>query len=78
MTTSWGYYMQGSDQQIEAEELGSKLSIVIKCPIHYPAWGKPIFECECGVLFPLYVVKGQRWDLIAQKHNEERKLIKHG
>jgi hypothetical protein len=56
MPTGWGFYVQGSDELIEIEKCGEKLSLLIHCPIHYPAWGKPIFECKCGVLFPLFVV----------------------
>ena len=56
MPTGWGYYLQGSDQQIEEYELGSKLSEVLHCPVHYPAWAKPLYECKCGVLFPKFAV----------------------
>jgi hypothetical protein len=56
MPTGWGFYLQGSDEQLEVEELGGWLSLSLKEPVHYPAWGKPIFECKCGVLFPLYAV----------------------
>lgn len=57
MPNSWGYYMQGSDQQIEMEELGLWLNTVIQCPVHYMAFGKPIYECKCGILFPLFGVR---------------------
>lgn len=73
---SWGYYMQGSDQQIEIDELGSELSIAVHCPIHYPAFGKNLFECKCGVIFPLYIVRSRDWDLIRKRHEEERALVK--
>ena len=74
--TSWGYYMQGSDQQVEIEELGSKLSLAIHCAVHYPAFGKNLFECGCGVIFPLFLLKGQDWAMVIKKHEEESKLAK--
>ena len=78
MTTgSWGYYLQGSDQLVEVNELGSRLSVVLDCPVHYPAWGKNMFECQCGVIFPLYLVKGGDWNLMKKKHVKEGELI-HG
>lgn len=72
MTTDWGYYMQGSDQMVEIDELGAELSVAIHCPVHYPAFGKRLFECRCGVIFPVYLVKARNWDLIRHKHEEER------
>jgi len=68
-TTGWGYYIQGSDQQLEMEELGSWLSQIIHCPVHYPAWGKPIYECRCGVLFP-------RWFVTACKPEMVNEILK--
>ena len=73
MTTGWGFYMQGSDQMVEVDELGSELSTELHCPVHYPAFGKNLFECQCGVIFPVYLVKGKDWKLIRRKHEEERK-----
>ncbi|KKN74210.1 hypothetical protein LCGC14_0392960 [marine sediment metagenome] len=73
MTTGWGYFTQGADQQIEVDELGSKLSEVLDCAVHYPAYGKHMFECLCGVIFPIYLVKGQNWELIKRKHIEEQR-----
>jgi len=69
---SWGYYMQGSDQLQEVDELGAKLSVALGCAVHYPAFNKNIYECQCGVVFPLYLVKSQNWQLIIRKHQEER------
>ena len=71
----WGAYLQpGLNEEIDA--LGSQLSIEIGCPVHYPAYNKNLFECRCGVIFPLYVVKSRDWELIRRKHQEERVLIK--
>ena len=42
----------------EIDELGLKLNNAIECPIHFPAFGKNLFECYCGKIFPVYVVKG--------------------
>ena len=74
-TTGWGQYIQGSDQQQEVDELGTKLSEVLHCPVHYPAFGKNLFECRCGVIFPLYLLRSGKWDMVRRKHEEERVLI---
>ena len=73
MATGWGYRTQGPDLMTEVDELGSQLSIEIACPVHYPAFGKHMFECRCGVIFPVYLVKGGDWELIKRKHIEERR-----
>ena len=73
MTTGWGSYIQGSDQLQEIDELGTELSLALHCPVHYPAFGKKLFECMCGVIFPAYLVRGKNWELIRQKHVEERR-----
>ena len=72
---SWGGYMQ-SDFDLETDELGAKLSIAIHCPVHYPAFGKNLWECKCGVIFPRYLLKGGDWKLIVRKHDEEREYAK--
>lgn len=71
MTTGWGYYIQGSDQLAEVDELGSELSMAIDCAVHFPAFGKNLFECRCGVVFPVYLVRSRNWELIRKKHEEE-------
>ena len=68
MSAGRGYFLQGNDQMEEVDELGKQLSIVIGCPVHYPAYGKRLFECECGIIYPLYVVSGGDWETIKQKH----------
>jgi len=75
MTTGWGFTQQGSDMQIEVDELGSYLSLAISCPVHYPAWGKHMYECMCGVLFPVYVVKSKDSKMLQDKHKTEKVLI---
>ncbi len=72
MTTGWGYYLQGSDQMLELDELGSKLSVQIGCGVHYPAFGKHLYECMCGVIFPVYLLKGGNWELVRKRHDEEK------
>ena len=67
--------MQGSDQQLEIDELGTKLSIMLGCAVHYPAFGKNLFECSHGVIIPVYVAKTQDWKKIIQKHEEEKGLL---
>ncbi len=72
---SWGAYVQqGLDNELDL--LGSKLSIEIGCPVHYPAYNKRLFECRCGVIFPYYLVDGGNWEGIKRKHEEERKLCR--
>ena len=70
MSMGWGYHQQ-SGQWID--ELGSQLSIEIGCPVHYPTFGKRLFECKCGVIFPVYIVASENWELIKKKHIEERR-----
>jgi hypothetical protein len=71
---SWGYYMQGNGRQEELEQAGSQLSLVLNCPVHYPAYGKRVFECKCGVTFPRFAVEGalqgNDWSLIIKQHVE--------
>ena len=69
-TTGWGYFMQGNPKQEEIEEQGSRLSKILNCPVHWPAWGKDIYECKCGVLFPAFVVKGNSDAKLLQHHKE--------
>lgn len=78
MTTGWGFFMQGSDQMQEVMELGEKLSLAIGCTVHYPAFGKNLFECKCGVIFPVYFVRSKNWDLVKKRHEEEKRLIFKG
>ena len=60
----------------DVDRLGSELSKQLHCAVHYPAYGKNIFECECGVIFPLYMVKGGNWPALVDKHKMERRLIR--
>lgn len=67
---SWGASIQGNGQFQELDELGKKLNLAIQCPVHFPAFGKNMFECMCGVTFPLYVVKGRSASELARLHDE--------
>ena len=62
---TWGAYQQSGLNE-EVDGLGARLSIEIGCAVHYPAYNKNLFECKCGVIFPLYVVKGRNWQIIKQ------------
>ena len=75
MQTGWGYHQQMSQGWLEIDELGSQLSIELGCPVHYPAFGKRLFECKCGVIFPAYLVAWKNWDLMRKKHEEEKILV---
>jgi hypothetical protein len=70
--TGWGYYMQGGEGTQEIELLGSQLSVAIGCTVHYPAFGKRIYECRCGVLFPTFSVQAafekKDWKPILEHH----------
>ena len=72
---TWGAYIQQGFSE-EIDSLGARLSLEIGCPVHYPAYGKNLFECRCGVIFPYYVVKGHDWEVIRKRHIEERNLVK--
>lgn len=63
--------MQGNEEQEKLEALGLKLNLAIDCPIHYPAFGKRIFECKCGMTFPLFVVEARTSEDLAAIHRGE-------
>ena len=69
-TENWGSYLQGNAQTRQIDEMGSKLSVLLKCAVHYPAYDKRIFECKCGVTFPLFILEGQTDEQIIQRHQE--------
>ena len=56
----------------EIDRLGSKLSLQLHCPVHYPAFGKNLFECKCEVTFPVFMVRGGDWEAIRKRHEEEQ------
>ena len=53
---SWGAYTQGGKLQ-HLESIGRALNLYIKCPVHFPAYDKRLFECKCGVIFPMWQVE---------------------
>lgn len=71
---SWGYFMQGNGAQRNIDRTGSELSKHLDCPVHYPAYGKRLFECRCGVLYPVYVVDyavlSGDWSSVDKLHKE--------
>ena len=67
--TLWGIYVQNGNFE-KVDRLGSQLSLAIGCPVHYPAYNKPIFECKHGVTFPLFSLEGENWEVIVQRHKE--------
>lgn len=54
----------------EIDQLGRKLNLAIGCPIHYPAFGKRLFECKCGVIFPLFVVEASSEEKLRELHED--------
>lgn len=79
---SWGYYQQGNGHQQELDRWGSTLSTKLGCPVHYPAYGKRLFECRCGVTFPVFVVQGALesgdWSAVLKQHKEGYKPTEKG
>ena len=83
MKNTWNHHLQGSDQQMEINELGMELSRRISCSVtfkHYEFYGKPIFACKCGLLFPKFVIQGAikigDWSAILERHSlPEPKLM---
>lgn len=72
---TWGGYMQPGFSE-ELDMLGSRLSLEIDCPVHYPAFNKHLFECKCGVIFPYYLLAGGKWEEIKERHREEKGMVK--
>jgi len=74
--TGWGYYIQGQEQQQLIEQLGSKLSLYLDCPVHYPAFGKRLFECRCDIVFPVWQVQAAvdsgDWSTVDEKHKDRK------
>ncbi len=64
------------EPESEINKLGLKLNGVINCPIRYSAalYNKPVFECNHGVTWALFVLQGARdsgdWSHIKQRHEE--------
>jgi hypothetical protein len=58
----------------ELDNLCSKLSLTIGCPIHTLPYG--VVQCRCGVVFPLYLLKSGNWNLIKLRHIQEREMAK--
>lgn len=65
------FAQQGNLQEIDI--LGSRLSREIDCPVHYPAYNKNMFECQCGVTFPVFLVKSGDWDKVREIHKNGRR-----
>lgn len=59
-----------NDAYKELMELGSKLSLELRCPVKYPVSDKNMFECKCGIRFPVYMVKAGNWAEIRKLHKE--------
>lgn len=76
-TTGWGFFQQGADQQLEVHELGLRLNKVLDCSIHWPAWGKNLYECKHGVTFMPFMIKGYSDDKLKEIHEEGKKLRGH-
>ena len=68
---AWGAYVQQGNLE-ELDMLGSELSKVLHCPVHYPAWNKNMFECKCEITFPVYMVKAavetKDWSSVIEIH----------
>ena len=77
--TGWGSYVQGGQKTEQIEAIGAELSKTLHCPCHFPAWNKNVFECKCGVLFPMFAVENayenKYWDDILEHHKNGFKPI---
>lgn len=71
MTAGWGFFQQGNEQVQRIMMLGEKLNLAINCTVHYPAFGKNLFECKCNKTFPVYVVEGRSPEELAKIHSED-------
>jgi len=72
--SSWGYHQGGRNQTQRIDEMGSKLSIALGCPVHYLAWGKNMFQCHCNITFPVFIVEAAvdsgDWGAVEKRHKE--------
>lgn len=50
--------------------VGQKLNHAIDCPVIYPVFDKPLFQCHCGVVFPRFMVEGTNETRLKEYHNE--------
>lgn len=73
---TWTSYNNGNNQE-ELDKLGSQLSLILHCPVRYceAQYHKPIFECKCGIIFPVFVVSGalesNDWSQVIKRHKGE-------
>lgn len=69
---SWGYFMQGGNDTRIIDNAGAELSKQLDCPVHYPAFGKRLFECRHGVVFPAFTVEhaveSGNWEQVRRHH----------
>jgi len=74
MKADWSYNLQGSEHERRVMTAGSELSKYIGCGVHYPAFDKNVFECECGITFMFAAVEGAlltgNWNSIIKRHTE--------
>ena len=58
----------------EVMKLGSMLSKKISCSVHYPAFDKHMFECNCHITFPVFIVAGceesGNWEPVIRIHRD--------
>ena len=71
MSITWGAYMR--DNNFEKIDIaGAALSNHISCAVHYPAYDKRLFECKCGIIFPVWAVEAaimtDKWEDIDNLH----------
>lgn len=63
--------MSWENRDFEFEQLltdGSELSILIDCPVRYPAYNKDLFECKGGCVIPRYLLKAGMTEEILTLH----------
>lgn len=68
---NWEKHQPTLDESVD--RMGIELSLAIHCAVHFPAYNKRVFECEHGVIFPVYM---NQYDKAAwvKKHEEEKEM----
>ena len=74
MANNWGSYVQGGNDWELLDKCGTELSIQLSCTVHYPAYNKRLFECQCGITIPRWAVEAaiqtDNWADIIALHNK--------
>ena len=52
------------------DEVGSRLSIALNCPVRWPGYDKNMFVCICGFSIAVFRLNGEAvdWEGLAEDH----------